>query len=426
MLWMVVLVLAVLIVAWWIAAAPRPEIRNHIAESIVFDPSTARAVAAVDHSADFAAALEQIPSDLPPYDDAVILAGGATALATAHDRRIWKLDLATHAAEPFVDASLMAWGLHEAPDNPNHVYLCVAGSYDKRVPSQPPGLYRLALDTRQVEPLALQVPDTVIDHQHPVVYADDDPNAPEWRRDGGGGPSRALVVCDNLAVTADGRRIYFSEPFAYKDASVGDALDEAIALARNGRLWRHDLESGTTRLIAEGFHFINAVLCDPHPGEAREVSVLVSQTSLFRLTRFYLRGLRAGTSEVVLDGLPGTPDGMDRDSAGRIWLAMFVERGKLLTWVHAHAWIKPLIMRLPSNLLLSRAQRTGVMVVSPDGSKPLYATFSKGSGLSSISSAVPAPGGIYLANVSLGESDRTRTGIQRLKWPPQLSPSPNT
>jgi hypothetical protein len=426
MIWVVVLGLAVLIVAWWIAAAPRPEIRNYVAESIVFDPSTAEAVAAVDRSADFAAGLEQIPSDLPPYDDAVILDGGATALATAHDRRIWKIDLATHAAEPFVDASLMAWGIHEAPDNPNHVYLCVAGAYDKRVAGKAPGLYRLALDTRLVEPIALQVPDTVIDHEHPVVYADGDPKAPELRRDGSSGPSRALVVCDNLAVTEDGRRIYFSEPFAYRNASVGDALDEAIALARNGRLWRHDLESGTTRLIAEGFHFINAVLCDPHPGQPREESVLVSQTSLFRLTRFYLRGPKAGTSEVVLGGLPGTPDGMDRDSAGRIWLAIFVERSKLLTWVHANAWIKPLIMRLPSKLLLSQVQRTGVIVVSPDGSKPLYAAFYKGSALSSISSAVPAPSGIYLANVSLGDSERKRNGIQRLKWPSQLSALPNT
>lgn len=422
MTWIVVIGLGLLIVAWWVAAAPRPEIRNHVAESIVFDPSTAAAVAAVDRSAEFAAGLERIPSDLPPYDDAVILDGGATALATAHDRRIWKVDLATHAAEPFVDAAMMAWGIHEAPGDPNHVYVCVAGSYDKREAGAPAGLYRLALDTRRVEPIALRVPDTVIDHDRPVVHADDDPKAPELRSDGGGGgPGRPLVVCDNLAVSEDGRRIYFSEPFAYPDASVDDALDEAIALARNGRLWRHDLDTRTTRLIAEGFHFINAVLCDPHPGRPREESVLVSQTSLFRLTRFHLRGPKAGTFEVVLDGLPGTPDGMDRDAAGRIWIALFVERGRLLTWVHAHAWIKPLVMRLPSRLLLSQVQRTGVLVVSPDGSKPLYAAFHKGPELSSISSAVPAPGGIYLANVSLRDPDRSPDGIQRLKWPPQLS-----
>src|SRR5262249_33090443 len=163
-----------------------------------------------------------------------------------------------------------------------------------------------------------------------------------------------VVVCDNLEVSGDGRRIYFTEPFSYKDATLGDTLDETIALARNGRLWRHDLDGGTTRLIAEGFRFINGVLCDPHPGGGREESVLVTDTSSCRLTRFYLRGAKAGSSEVVLDGLPGTPDGMDRDAAGRIWIAIFAERNKLLTWVHAHAWIKPLILRLPTRLLLGQ------------------------------------------------------------------------
>ena len=73
-----------------------------------------------------------------------------------------------------------------------------------------------------------------------------------------------------------------------------------------------------TRLIAEGFHFINGVLYDLHPGQPREESVLVTQTSLFRLTRFYLRGPKAGRDEVVLDGIIGLDDGMDRDSTGRI------------------------------------------------------------------------------------------------------------
>jgi sugar lactone lactonase YvrE len=227
-------------------------------------------------------------------------------------------------------------------------------------------------------------------------------------------------VCDNLEVSEDGRRIYFSEPFAYENASVDDAIDEAIALAGNGRLWRYDLDTGATRLVAEGFHFINGVLYDPHPTGQRESSVVVTQTSLFRVTRFFLNGSKAGSDEVVIDGLPGTPDGMDRDGAGRIWLAMFVERSRLLTWVHGHAWIKPLLMRIPTRLLLSQPQRTGVVVLSPDGKRPLYSAFYKGDKLFSIASAVPSLEHVYLAHVALDDSDRGRMGIQRLKWPREL------
>ena len=49
--------LAVLVVIWWIAAAPRAEIR--IGEPLVIDSSTAKAIAAVDRSADFAARLRK-------------------------------------------------------------------------------------------------------------------------------------------------------------------------------------------------------------------------------------------------------------------------------------------------------------------------------------------------------------------------------
>ncbi|MDJ0608867.1 MAG: SMP-30/gluconolactonase/LRE family protein [Kiloniellales bacterium] len=422
------LVLGAVVVAalaiWWIAAAPRGEIGCCVADSIVIDSATSEATAAVDRSADFAASLESFPSELPAYDDAIFPGGGTTALVTGHDGRIWRVDVAAAIAEPVADVPLMAWGIHEVPGSLNRVYFCAAGSYEKRMEGETAGLYQLDLDTGNVEALAIRVPDTALQLDRQIVYADSDASAPTLEADGSGAPSRELAVCDNLEVTADGQRIYFSEPFAYNDASVDDAIDEAIALAPNGRLFRYDLGDGSTRLIAEGYHFINAVLVDQHPGQPREESVIVTQTSLFQVTRFFLNGPRAGSSEVVIDGLPGTPDGMDRDQEGRLWLAMFIDRGDLLTWVHENAWLKPLLMRLPTSLLLStQSQQTGVVVLSPDGSVPLYSAFHDGPELLSIASAVPASDGIYLAHVSLDGSERDQMGVQRLPWPPELTGS---
>jgi hypothetical protein len=407
-------VVAILAAVWWMAAAPRSEIQ--IADSITIDRSTAEAIAAVDRSGDFARRLEQFPSTLPSFDDAVFLGNGGSALVTATDGRIWRVDVASHSAEPFVDPPLMAYGIHEAPGDPDQVYFCASRSYSQAEPGERVGLYRLVLSTRQIEPLVLDVPATDLRNERAVVYADDDDRAPELRR-GAHTASRPLIVCDNLEVSEDGRRIYFSEPFDYSGASVDDALDEAIALAPNGRLWRYDLDSGSTRLIAEGFHFINGVLVDLHPEQPREASVLVTQTSQFRLTRFHLAGPQAGRADVVLDGLTGLDDGMDRDAEGRIWLAMFAERTRLLTWVHEHAWVKPIFMRIPTRLLMALPQRTGVVVVSPDGRTPLYAAMYDGDLLTSIASAVPARPGIYLANEALGPGERKETAIVRLPWP---------
>ena len=398
---------------WWAASGPRPEIQ--VAGSVRFDRSTERAIRAVDRSADFAANLEQFPSALTGFDDAVVLPDGRSALLTGADGRIWSLDTTTHAVQPLVDPPLMAYGISLAPGDPDHVYFCASRSYGTGPGDGTVGVYRLALRDRSVELVVHQVPVTDLRDERPVVHADDDPDAPELRGDGG--RRRPLAVCDNLAVSADGRRLYFSEPFDYTDATEDDALDEAIALAPNGRLWRHDMESGVTRLVAEGFHFVNGVLCDPHPD--REQSVLVTQTSLFRLTRFHLRGPQAGTAEVVLDGITGMPDGIDRDAAGRVWVALFTHRGRLLTWIHAHAWVKPLVLRLPTRLLLAAPRRTGVLVLSPDGRTPLYSATYRGPLLTSVPSAVPAAGGVYLANLSLG-GPRGPAGVVRLRWPAEL------
>jgi sugar lactone lactonase YvrE len=410
-------VLLAAIAVWWTAAAPRPEIG--VPQSLTIDRRTGDAIAAVDRSGAFAGALTHFPSTVPSFDDATVVEGGGAALVTATDGRIWRVDLASHAAEPFADPPLMAYGIDTAAGDPNHVYFCASRSYADARPDERVGLYRLALDTREIVPIVLDVPATNLLDEHPVVYADADPRAPE-ARSGATGRTRPLIVCDNLDVSADGRRIYFSEPFDYAGASVGDALDEAIALAPNGRLWRHDLDTGATRLIAEGYHFVNGVLVDLHPGAAREDSVLVTQTSLFRLTRFHVAGPNAGRAEIVLDGLTGLDDGMDRDAEGRIWLSMFTHRSALLTWVHEHAWVKPLFMRVPARLLMALPQRTGVVVVTPDGRTPLYAAMYRGDALASIASSIPTPGGIYLANEQLGANEREAHALVRLAWPREL------
>ena len=411
------LLVALLFAAWWVATAPHAEIR--VAEAVVFSDATERAMAAVDRSAELADTLEIFPSALSGHDDIVFLSDGRTALASAMDGRIWTIDLATHAAEPFVDPPLMPSGMHEAPGDPAHIYFCVSHLHGQTYPAEEAvGLYRLELATRAIEPIVLRVPAT--DIAGPVVYADADASAPELMRESGA--DRPLAFCNDLEVTEDGRRIYFSEPFAYEGAAMGaGAVAEAVSLGGNGRLWRHDLDTGATRLIAEGFHFVDGVLSDLHPGLPREQSVLVSQTPHFRLTRFFLDGPEAGSAEIVLDGVAGMPDGLDRDSEGRIWAGLLEERSGFLTWLHANPWIKPFLLRLPLERV-PQSRRTGVLALTPDGATPLYAATFDGPEVSDIASVIPAEDGLYLCYFN-----QARTGLVRLPYPASLAlPEPRS
>ena len=70
---------------------------------------------------------------------------------------------------------------------------------------------------------------------------------------------------------------------------------------------------------------------------------------------------------------------------GRIWRlnlanhsgAPLVDPPRMAYGIH-DAPVKPLFMRLPARLLMALPQQTGVLVVSPDGSTPLYSALYDG------------------------------------------------
>lgn len=400
-------------VVWWLATSPADELR--ISGPIHFPSETLKLSEAAERSEEFATSLKHADNGLPNFDDIIFMDDGKTALATGTDGKIWSVKLGSGDAEPLVDAPLMPAGMHKA-EGKNGAYFCSSYYHGETYPEdERVGLYYFNADSRAITPIVLDVPDTEITPDIGRVYADS-ADAPTLAAGATGG--RPLAFCNDLEITADGERIYISEPFSYGHASMGGGtVGEAISLANNGRLWRHDLTTGETRLVAEGFNFIDGVLYDLHPGSAREQSVLVSQTASFKLTRFYLSGPKAGQSEIVIDGLPGMADGIDRDENGNIWTGLIKMRSDASDWIHANPWIKPLLLRLPEGMLpVTRA--TGMMAFSPDGSEIKYFARYDGPVTSSIASALPGPDGLYIAAVGPGQK-----GLPILPWPEGFGPT---
>lgn len=396
---------------WWLATLPAPH--YVIAPSVtMITPTTVSDVTAKEDT--LLGLVEHLPSDLPGYDDFVPLESGEAALVTAIDGWIWRFDLKNHKTERFADAPLMAAGLHSVPDQPDQMYLCSSHFMGTRYPEdEKVGLYRLDLKTKIFTPIVLNVPaktPPLSGYEADAVVFSDSDIAPEIDQNSSGEDIRPLAFCNDLEVSEDGRRIYFTEPFSYEGASMGGgAVGEAITLGGNGRLWRHDLDSGKTRLIAQGFNFIDGILTEPTIDGDREQSVLVSQTSSFGVTRFFLAGPRAGEHDYIWEGLPGMPDGIDRDSQGRIWSGVLKCKSKATAWIHANAWIKPLLLRLPL-AMLPVPNCTGVVAFSADAQEPLYFGTIKDPVINGIASAIEYDGYIYLTNI--GHMQR---GIIRIK-----------
>jgi sugar lactone lactonase YvrE len=157
----------------------------------------------------------------------------------------------------------------------------------------------------------------------------------------GGVPFR---LTNDVDVAADGT-IYFS------DTSRKFPLDmywaELLEHRPNGRLLAYDPASGDTRLVLDSLYFANGVAVSPD-----QQSVMVVETGKYRVRRVWVAGERAGTSEVVIENLPGFPDGISSNGRNGFWLALIAPRNAELDQSLLQSrFMRRLIWRLPESFL---------------------------------------------------------------------------
>jgi hypothetical protein len=367
--------------------------------------------------------ITEIP-DLPGHDDIVLQEHLNRAFVTGMDGWIWMVNLEEKKAEPFVDVPLMAAGIRLVPETDDKVVFCSSHLFGETYPEvDKVGIYELTISSKEIYPIINRVPKTLYDVAIPydnvgTVYTEDNPTIISLD-DLNDENSRPLVFCNDLDISKDGNRIYFSEPFAYKGASMGGgAFGEAITLGTNGLLWCVDLENSIVYLVAQNYSFLDGVLLEDEVeyevdyGEnAKETSILITETIKFRIVRLIISGDDAGSDQILWDNLPGMPDGMDRDANGNIWVGLLKSRSNIINWVHKHPWIKHFVLRLPQSRL-PVPKETGFMQLSPDGSEVLYYTMHNGSRLSDISVVVPGKDVIYLPNFQ-----KESKGLNKIKFP---------
>ena len=395
---------------WWISAAPPPGLR--IAPPYEMGDVPPR-LAAVQSETDYIAdTVETLAREIPGYDELILQEDQGRAFAMASDGWIWIVDLESGSAERFVDAPLMAAGGRIVPGDDDRICFCSSYLSGQTYPEdERPGLYELRISTKEITTLLLRVPLPPADTQEGVVFVGED-RKPLAISDMNDRNSRAIAFCNDLDISADGQRIYFSEPFSYAGASMGaGAIDEAISLGNNGRLWVLDRDAETAALVAQNFTFIDGVLLEP-AGDPKETSVLVAEATRFRVLRLFLNGDRAGEYDVLWENLPAVPDGLDRDAKGRIWLGLIKERSGLLTWAHANPWIKPLMLRIPLSIL-PIPEATAFMGMNSDASEVLFYTLHDGAQVRDISVVVPGKDHLYLACFN-----PERPGLHRVPYPP--------
>lgn len=168
-----------------------------------------------------------------------------------------------------------------------------------------------------------------------------------------------MCFCNNAAIAGDGT-VYFSD--SSRRFGIDHWKAELIEHSGTGRLLRLQPD-GTLDVLMDGLQFANGVALSPD-----ESFVCVAETGGYRVQRHYLRGARAGTSDVLIDQLAGFPDNIATGSDGLIWITQASPRNKLLDFLHPRApLLRKLAWRLPDALQPQPTRVVWVLGVAPDG-----------------------------------------------------------
>jgi hypothetical protein len=160
-------------------------------------------------------------------------------------------------------------------------------------------------------------------------------------------PGAPITYANDLDIAPDGTVYFTSCSDIVPQRGAGGFWDTYKAWlldfmrgAPRGRLLAYDPNTKRARALAEGFYYANGVAV------ASDGSyLLMVETNRLRVHRHWLQGPRAGETEVVIDRLPGAPDGVSRAADGNFWVAVLAPVppvAKLLGEVGvraAYAWL---------------------------------------------------------------------------------------
>jgi sugar lactone lactonase YvrE len=243
--------------------------------------------------------------------------------ATTHAGTILRIDRDSHRVAAFAHTGGRPLGIEAAPDGT----LLVANAYVGIQRVSPQGEVTDLLTTVNGEPIA---------------YADD------------------------LAVSATGV-IYFSDAsskFGARDwnGTYAASLLDILEHGGHGRVIAFDPRSGNASVLVDGLDFANGVAL-----AADDRYLLIAETGSYRILRHWLQGPDAGTTEVIIDNLPGFPDNINAGSDGRFWIGLVAPRDAKLDSLADKPFLRRVVQRLPAFLRPSAVPSSHVFAIDGDG-----------------------------------------------------------
>ncbi|CAK0787144.1 hypothetical protein CVIRNUC_010360 [Coccomyxa viridis] len=164
--------------------------------------------------------------------------------------------------------------------------------------------------------------------------------------------------------------------------------------AASGRLLSYNPKTGKTHVVALGFWFANGVALSRD-----ESFIAVVETNTQTVHRVWLAGAKAGQQEIMIDRLPGFPDGISSTSSGTFWVALVVPEMGIVKHL-SNKILRCVAAWLPKELKPEVPEWGAVVEVQSDG-KVLQALYDPdGSHVQRISAVTEVGDRLYFGNLA--------------------------
>jgi len=151
-----------------------------------------------------------------------------------------------------------------------------------------------------------------------------------------------FVFTDDVDIAQDGT-IYFTD--ASSNWKISNYRADIIEHRPYGRLLAYYPKIKQTKVIKDKLYFANGVAVSPD-----QQFVLVNETSEYRIQKIWIAGEKVGSSEVLLENLPGIPDGISSNGKGVYWVAFPSKRKEIIDNLADKPFLRKMIMRLPESI----------------------------------------------------------------------------
>jgi len=209
-----------------------------------------------------------------------------------------------------------------------------------------------------------------------------------------------------IAVSSDNETLYFTvasrQPLFFESASVVPDLFYSGALVSlrakpDGRLISYNRKTKAIKTLAENFVFANGCAFDQN-----ETSIFLVDTSLLRLWRYFIKGDKAGSLELVNEGLPCLPDNMSRGhKLGGLLVACPMSAPKASELFAPYTILRKIASLIPPKFFPFPPRFAGCMHFNEDGKLVHVYSDSRGLQVHHTTQCIERDGVIYTGGLEL-------------------------